>query len=213
MGTKNERKLLILACILLVTCILVYSQRRSPQVTQKTPLKEYFTQIKDFGTASIIDLPIDNVEMLNLDDYFFANYKGPQGKANLYIGSYYTANKAYAAHSPLVCYPSQGWKIDNKPKRGTLDVGPQTIEYEEITTSLGSTKELVLYWYQAGLFTNTQIYKNKIDMGYNKLMDNNEQHCFVRVAVPFASNYEVSKKIATNFIKAFYPSFIEYNSL
>lgn len=160
----------------------------------------------------MIDLPSDAVKMLKLDDYLFANYQGPLGNVNLYIGYYYSANKAYAAHSPLVCYPSQGWKIDDKPKRFTLQVGPKTIEYEEITTSLEGNKELVLYWYQAGSFTNTQIYKNKIDMGYNKLMYNSEQNGFVRVAIPINTSYEKTQQIAKSFIEAFYPQFIQYIS-
>ena len=152
----------------------------------------------------------DAVAMLKLDDYLFADYKGPLGIVNLYIGYYYTANKAYAAHSPLICYPSQGWKIDSNPKKAFLQVDAQTIKYEEIITSSGDTKELVLFWYQAGLFTNTKIYMNKIDMGYNKLRHNSEQHGFVRVAVPIKNTYEESKSSAINFIEAFYPQFINY---
>lgn len=212
MGTKKDRKLLILICILLGTCVLVYTQRRVPQVVTDTSLNQFFSQIEGFETPIMIDMSSDAVKMLSLDDYYFADYKSPYGNANLYVGYYYSANKAYAAHSPLVCYPSQGWKIDSKPKKGTLQIGSQTIEFEEITTSFGEAKELVLYWYQAGHFTNTQIYKNKIDMGYNKLMNNNEQHGFVRVAIPITSDYEGAYQVATRFIEAFYPQFMKYIS-
>jgi EpsI family protein len=210
LGTNKERKLLILICLLIVTGIFVYSQNRTPQVIQKSSLKDYFSHLDGFDKKDMIDMPEDTIKMLNLDDYLFANYQGPLGIANLYIGYYYTANKAYAAHSPMVCYPSQGWKIESSPRRGSLQVGTKIIEYEEITTSLGDVKELVMYWYQAGLFTNTRIYKNKIDMGYNKLMNNNEQHAFVRVALPIQAEYGESKKAAIDFIKAFYPQFVKY---
>ncbi len=138
----------------------------------------------------------------------------PNGRVNLYIGYYYTANKAYASHSPMVCYPSQGWQIDNKPTRKTLSIGQNVIHYEEIVTSLGEQKELVLYWYQSGERSNTQIYKNKIDMGVNKLLNNSEEHAFVRVSLPLAENstYAENEKTATNFIKAFYPQFLKFIS-
>jgi EpsI family protein len=181
-------------------------------VVKETPLKSYFTQLKGYETDRVIDLSTHHVTMLKLDDYIFVNYKGPKGNPNLYIGYYYSANKAFASHSPLVCYPSQGWMIDTRPRRRSLQVGPHTIEYEEITTSFGDMKELVLYWYQAGLQTNTQVYKNKIDMGYNKLMNDDEQHGFVRVAIPLEGTYEESEIVATDFIKAFYPRFINYIS-
>ena len=165
-----------------------------------------------YETDRIIELASEHVTMLSLDDYIFIDYKGPKARPNLYIGYYYTANKAYASHSPLICYPSQGWKIDNTPNRDSLQIGEYKINYEEIITSLGEQKELVLFWYQAGLQTNTQVYQNKIDMGYNKLMHNDEQHGFIRVAIPLQETYEESKKSATDFIKAFYPPFIQYIS-
>ena len=177
---------------------------------RKAPLKNYFQQLTGYQTERSIDLSNDNVKMLKLDDYIFIDYKGPTGHTNLYIGYYYTANKAYSAHSPLICYPSQGWKIADKPQKKTLQLGPNIINYEEIITSLGEQKELVLYWYQAGLQTNTQVYKNKIDMGFNKLRNNDEQHGFVRVAIPLTTSYTETQKAATNFIMAFYPEFISY---
>ena len=151
------------------------------------------------------------VKMLDLDDYVFVEYKGKTGNVNLYIGYYYTAGKAYASHSPMVCYPAQGWKIDQKPLKHYLDVGQYRINYEEIITSNGPHKELILYWLQSHILTNTQVYMNKIDMAYNKLTKNDEQHAFVRVAVPIGnSTYDEAKKAAVDFIKAFYPNFIRF---
>lgn len=213
MGTKKDTKLLILICVLGITCILVYSRYRAPQIVEKAPLKNYLMQLDGYETGQSVDLSSDHVSMLKLDDYIFIDYKGQKRNPNLYIGYYYTASKAYASHSPMICYPSQGWKIDNKPSKSSLQVGSRTINYEEIIVSLGDRKELVLYWYQAGLQTNTQVYKNKISLGYNKLMNNDEQHGFVRVALPFNGNYNETKHAATIFIKTLYPQFINYISV
>ena len=109
----------------------------------------------------------EHVNMLDLDDYIFNNYRANGRTAMLYIGYYYDSNKAYAAHSPTICYPSQGWKIDTRPITASMHVGPHEINYEEVVTSFGKRRELVLYWYQSHLHTNTQVYKNKIDMAMN----------------------------------------------
>ncbi|MFT5701031.1 MAG: EpsI family protein [Desulforhopalus sp.] len=204
------KKLLILSCILFISCLAIYSRYRSPDNISKVPLAEYLSQIEGYKIDRTIDLSDDHITMLNLDDYFFTDFKGPNGAVNLYIGYYYSANKAYASHSPLVCYPSQGWAIDQKPKKGQLDVNKSTINYEEIITSFGDKKELVLYWYQAGEKSNTQVYKNKIDMGYNKLVNNDEQHGFIRVAAPITESYAKSKEASINFIKTFYPQLTTY---
>ena len=174
-------------------------------------MQDYFADIAGYTTLRNIPLEESAFAMLDLDDYVFADYAGKDGKVNLYIGYYYSANKAYSAHSPMICYPSQGWEINQQPVRHSLNVGPHIIQYEEIITSLGTTKELVLYWYQAYQQTNIQVYKNKLDMGYNKLMHNNEQHAFVRVSVPFSDlTSDKAHQSAIDFMQVFYPQFLRY---
>ncbi len=211
MNNTVKAKLLILIVIFLGTTALVYGMKQPGANKGKIALNEQLINIPGYSIIRKIALNKDALQMLKLDDYLFADYQGPDGKVNLYIGYYYTAAKAYASHSPLICYPSQGWKIDSGPSAGTLNIPPTTIHYEEITTSQGDKKELVLFWYQSRLQTATQIYKNKINMGYNKLVHNDQQHGFVRVAVPFAdSTYTKAKNMATTFIRAFYPKFTKY---
>jgi EpsI family protein len=211
MGNKIETKLIVLSVLFFLTSIFVYWRAEPSEAKKKPALKPYFEHVDGYETLSHITMRDAAVQMLDLDDYTFTDYKGKNGKVNLYIGYYYAADKAYASHSPMVCYPSQGWKIDEQPVKHTMAVGPNRINYEEIITSHGPQKELVLYWYQSHLLTNTQVYMNKIDMAYNKLIKNDEQHAFVRVAVPFAnSTYDEAKKAATDFIQAFYPNFVKF---
>ncbi|MBU1220215.1 EpsI family protein [Myxococcota bacterium] len=210
MGNKINTKLLVLSTIFLITCAVIYTRKDTGQL-KKPPISQYLEHIENYSTVRKIQLTENASDMLNLDDYLYADYEGPDGKVNLYIGYYYTANKAYASHSPLICYPSQGWIVEEQLFDHILNVGPYQISYDEIIASLTNDKELVLYWYQAHHQTNTQIVKNKIDMGYNKLMNNGEQHAFVRVSVPLKDiDYEQAKKRATDFITTFYPLFIDF---
>ena len=200
----------MLTGIFLITCIFIYTRKEIPE-QKKPPLREFFQAIDNYIILRHIELEDSHLTMLKLDDYLYTDYEGPLGKVNLYIGYYYTAGKAYAPHSPLTCYPSQGWQVTKKPSTHALKVGNHTIHYEEITTSLGEETELVIYWYQTQLLTNTQIYKNKIDMGYNKLVNNSEQHAFVRISVPFSNPFQRdAEKTATEFMTAFYPKFIDF---
>jgi len=197
--------------LFLLTGIFVYWRTTPSEARKKPPLDEYFEQVAGYETLRHVAMEASAVKMLALDDYTFTDYRGGNGRVNLYIGYYYTADKAYASHSPMVCYPSQGWKIDEQPVRHSLDVGPNRINYEEIVTSHGEQKELVLYWLQSHLLTNNQVYMNKIDMAYNKLTKDDEQHAFVRVSVPIIdSDYEQARKSAVDFIRAFYPNFIRF---
>ena len=213
MGIKREVKLFSLALLFLLASIGVYGWKTTNLETiSKTPLREVFQHIEGYTLKRNLTLPKEHLKMLKLDDYTYSDYSAAlNGSVNLYIGYYYSANKAYAAHSPTICYPSQGWRIDSPPITGTLKVGSRNINYQEITTSFGEKKELVLYWYQARFHTSTQIIMNKIDTGYNKLIYNDNHHGFVRVAAPFGtSSYEQTKENTIIFIRAFYPLFIEY---
>ncbi len=211
MGNKIKVKLIVICVVFLVTCIFVYRNTESVSITKKTPLKPYFANIEGYKLLRYIDLANDAIKMLDLDDYVYADYEGKNGKVSLYIGYYYTANKVYASHSPTICYPSQGWKIDKQPTNHSISLGPHRIHYNEIITSYIEEQELVLYWYQSRFHTNTKNYMNKIDMGYNKLKNNDEKHAFVRVSVPLGnSTYKEANKVATGFIQAFYPQFIDF---
>lgn len=212
MGTKHEIKLLKLTALFIFTCLVVYRWDTSAGIIEKQPLADTFRHIEGYTMLRDIELTDDAFEMLNLDDYLFADYSGPSGPVNLYIGYYFSTDKAYASHSPTICYPSQGWKIDSSPKSQKLKIGSHTINYNEIITSFREQKELVIYWYQARLYSNTHAYKNKIDMGYNKLAFRDDHHGFVRVAVPFSSKHHFTdaQKTAMDFISSFYPLFKKY---
>jgi len=210
-GKKIELKLMVLIGFFLVTCVFVYGFNQPGEIKRKPPLTDYFREVDGYKNMGFIWMSDHHVNMLELDDYMFANYRRDGEQPNLYIGYYYSADKAYSAHSPTVCYPAQGWKVDTDPVVGSLNIGPFTINYEEIVSSHGKQRELVLYWYQSHLSTNTQVYLNKIDMAYNKLVNNDQQHAFVRVAMPFVdAPYEKVKAEAVAFIHAFYPQFVEF---
>ena len=207
-------KLLVLVAVFLGTSLLVYTQKAPDAAVNVPPLKQFLGQIPGYTTVGDIKLDDDAYNMLKLDDYLFTTYANADGQVTLYAGYYYTSSKAYAAHSPLICYPSHGWQVEGKPTVRTLQVGSHQINYEEIVTSYGEQRELVLYWYQARDRANIRVYRNKIDMGYNKLFHDDPKHGFIRVSVPFAASasYDETKKRAIGFIEAFYADLLQHTT-
>ena len=197
--------------LLLVTSILAWGFDVALPQKEKPEIQGYLTRIDGYEVVRNIQLLPNAYEMLKLDDYFYADFAGPGGSVNLYIGYYYSPNKAYAAHSPLICYPAQGWRVARQPVRGSMSVVGHRVSYEAIVAESGREKELVLYWYQARLYTNTKGYRNKISMAVNRLMHKDDQHAFVRVSAPFGDDTEdaVQERIV-RFIDAFYPSFLQF---
>ena len=214
MGAPTKVKLLVLVGVFLITSLLVYTQNSPVAAVNVPPLKQFLGQIPGYTTIGDIELGADAYNMLKLDDYLFTTYGNADGQVTLYAGYYYTSSKAYAAHSPLICYPSHGWRVEGNPMVRTLRAGSNQITYEELVTSYGEQRELVLYWYQARDRANIRVYRNKIDMGYNKLVHNDPKHGFIRVSVPFAASasYEGTRKRAIDFIEAFYPNLLQYTT-
>jgi EpsI family protein len=185
--------------------------RQPDPIAKKPAMAPFFEEIADYRTLGKVELNPKALRMLKVDDYIFIDYEGPDGKINLFIGYYYTIGKAYASHSPLICYPSQGWKIEKPPVTKTIYIGSNRIKHEQILTSFGNKQEIVLYWFQSYLLTNTNSYMNKINIAINRLLNENQQHALVRVAVPTNDGYfENSQNAAQEFIKAFYPILMDY---
>lgn len=209
---KRATKLIILVVLLLVACFFVYVYNKPDAVTldKRLQLQDFLSNIDGYKIASHVGMEENIYQFLDLDDYVFTNYAGTEGRVNLFIGFYYTADKLSAAHSPLVCYPAQGWLINN-PVMHRLTVAEHDIHYAEIIASLGEDKELILYWFQAHEKTTPHVYRNKINTIFNKITRQQEQNALVRVSVPFTnSSYDKAKKTATDFIEVFYPDFIDF---
>lgn len=209
-GKKINLKLSILISLFSVTAIFVYLDAEPDPVLRQPAMTPYFMDIPEYKVLNHVTLPENAVKMLDLDDYTYMNYYGTMGNVNLYIGYYLTSDKGYAAHSPLVCYQSQGWKIIKTSQKGYIDVEPDRIHYEEIITSFGKKRELVLFWYQSGRKSTTNAYLNKLNVGLDRLFNGTGHYGFIRVAIAIDTSYEKAKQTATHFIKSFYPKFLYY---
>jgi len=150
------------------------------------------------------------VSFLDLDDYVQTSYEKDGRGVSLYIGYYYTLDKVSAAHSPLVCYPGQGWKI-NQPQEHRFIVNQHAIHYAEVTAGRGEYQELVMFWYQAHEKTAPEVYSNKLNALLNKITKKKQEHAFVRISIPLGtSSPQEAEVIGKNFIAAFYPVFLNY---
>lgn len=210
MGSKKERQAIILIVLLAITGLLVYRTSDSIGVTKSRDLKTVFGPVAGYGITYQSPLDEQVYRFLDLDDYTSIGYEKDRAPVGLYIGYYFTPDKVSAAHSPLVCFPGQGWAID-QPVMRRLEVEGHTIHYAEMVARLEDKKELIMYWYQAGESTAPEVYKNKMNAMINKLTGKSQEHAFVRVSVPLThTTLEQARATGQSFIEAFYPTFLSY---
>jgi EpsI family protein len=211
LGNGKEAKLTVLVVLLLVTAgVAHFSSSEPPGASGTEHLAEFIRDIDGFEHTGVATLEEDVHRLLDLDDYTYTSYRGAYGSIDLYIGFYYTAEKISAAHSPLACYPAQGWTI-NQPILRRLAIGDHSVNFAEILAGQQDREELVLFWFQAHYATTPHARMNKLNALYNKLLRKEEQHAFVRVAVPVNNgDYEQARVAGAAFMKSFYPRFIAF---
>jgi EpsI family protein len=213
MGNKKEHYLIPLFVLLAVAAFWAYRPGVAKEVIKPQLLDQALAGVGGSGPYRFArTLPLDEptINFLDLDDYTQMVFEHAGVPVNLFIGYYYSLEKISAAHSPLVCFPGQGWTI-TAPTEHHLAVGEHRIHYAETIASLGEHQELVLFWYQADKNTIPQAYRNKLHAMYNKLTNGREEHAFVRVTVPvLESGLDQARSTAEQFITVFYPRFLEY---
>lgn len=208
---KKQSKLIILISLITLTCLFVYWPGAQGSVEKQKSIKSSLSGIAGYRLISFMPLSDVNAKMLDLDDYIQARYEKTDGKGivDLYVGYYYSLEKLNASHHPLVCFPSQGWKVTSPLSRKT-DFGGNVITYSTIEAELGGQKLLVMYWFQAGQKSALTLRQNKINAVINKFSGKNGEHAFVRIIVPLQTTRQDAIEIGEKFMFAFYPAFMEY---
>lgn len=212
MAKTKTTQLTILSCLLFLTCLFVHSFDRTPKNVQKPfKLEHTFGPLRGYSFITNTPLSEDLVSFLKLDDYIQSSYEKNGVRIDLYIGYYNNLNKISAAHSPLQCFPGQGWEI-NTPKQYKFDIQGATISYEEIIATLGNQRLLVLFWYQTGHKTTTNNIIKKFNAVVNYYAEDIQDNAFVRVTVPITeqNTIETAREMGASFIRTSYPVFLNY---
>jgi EpsI family protein len=210
LGSKKEIQVIILILLLAVAGFLVHRTSNSVPAAKSRDLKSVLGPVPGYRIAALSPLDEQVYRFLDLDDYTSINYEKDGAPVGLYIGYYFTPDKVSAAHSPLVCFPGQGWIID-QPVMRRLEVGGHVIHYAEMVARLEERTELILFWYQAGETTAPEVYKNKMNAMINKFTGKSQEHAFVRVSAPMTNaTLEQARARGQSFIEAFYPIFLSY---
>ncbi len=210
MGQISHRKIIILALCLVITSIFIYSKPSSIAVEKNISLKQALADIHGWNNNGFSPFDQKIVDALELDDYANQSYTKGQDIVSLYIGYYLTTKKVGAAHSPLVCFPGQGWIISDTEKK-IVKAGKNNINCISMVITKGKRKELILYWFQSYDQTTPGTLLQKIYTLWAKFRYNREDNAFVRVSVAIENQLkDKAFNTGEKFIKSFYPHFLQY---
>ncbi|MFC1814847.1 exosortase C-terminal domain/associated protein EpsI [Thermodesulfobacteriota bacterium] len=213
MGQINRTRIIILILCFTIIGILVNLKPESTAAVKRVQLHEALSNIKGWNSPGLSTLDSKIVEALELDKYTNQAYTNGSDRVFLYIGYYLISKKVGAAHDPLVCFPGQGWVLTNR-STGKLRLYPETdeaISYSSMVATIGSKRDLLVYWFQAYDLTNPDTFSQKLGTLWNKILHRGEDNAFVRVSTPVGDKtLSEAYETAFSFIRAFYPAFLEY---
>ena len=210
MGRVSSTKIVVLATCFALASIFVYWHRSAEVVSKHIPLREALSDIKGWRSDQFIPLDQEIAKALELDDYANQSYSNGHATVFLYIGYYLTAKKIGAPHSPLVCFPGQGWVISDAEEI-SLKIGENNIQVSRMIVTKGQKRQLVMYWFQAFDKTFSGTFIQKMYSLWAKMLYHREDNAFVRVSIPMGSqSIEEVFDTGTEFIEAFYRRFLKY---
>jgi EpsI family protein len=213
MGQIGYKKIILMTLCFVVTAFVIYQKPTSRVNEKKTSLNTALKDIK--GWQSYEQIPIDNkiVNELKLDDYVNQQYVDGNESVFLYIGYYKTTKKLGALHDPLVCFPGQGWNVSDTKKSQWI-LNPDTgekISFSSMIVTKGSQKELVIYWFQSYDEATPDTFSQKVTSFWKRIRNKGEDNAFVRITVYMGDKDALeSSKTIFNFVRVFYPVFLDY---
>jgi EpsI family protein len=217
----NSRAARIVTGLLVVQAALLYSAIRPEIVPPSRPLDSVPSVLGTWQLAQTGVMEQEVLDVLKADDTLNRTYctsatgdcvKTQQGTvANLFVAAFRTQRTGKAPHSPKNCLPGSGWERISSGELA-IDVGrPAPITVNRYVVAYGSQRDLVLYWYQSRDRAVADEYKAKFWVMADAVRLNRTDTALVRVIVPVVDRDETqAQDAATNFVKAFYSTLLEY---
>jgi EpsI family protein len=142
----------------------------------------------------------ETMSVLRASDYLLRDYRLSQGPAaNLYIGYYATQRDGASYHSPLNCLPGAGWSMrDPELVLISLPDG-KTFMANKYVIQNGSTRELMIYWYQGRGRMIASEYWGKIYTVLDSVRLRRSDAAMVRVMVPITASDTAALESAREF--------------
>lgn len=134
-------------------------------------------------TGSDIPLNDEVLDMVRPDAHVFRNYRRGGEVVNVYLAFYRTIARSDLAHSPIICYRSQGWNIEARERVLLPGIGgAPPLRSTRMTVRKGGKTERVYFWYQTRNDSSAGLFGMRLRMLLNRFTGRDRLNVFVRVA-------------------------------
>lgn len=169
-------------CIVLVPSILAL-RNIPPEIPERRAFNSFPLKINDMIAEEDV-LPGVEQTILNMSDYFLGHYRdGNVPPVTLFIGYYEQQSAGSTPHSPRVCIPSGGWKIEDLSEI-TITDGERQVPVNRVLVTHGEDRLLVYYWFkQRGKYIANE-YIAKFNLLWGGLSSARTDGALIRLTMP-----------------------------
>jgi EpsI family protein len=140
------------------------------------------------------------MSVLRASDYLLRGYRLEKGqRASLYVGYYATQRDGASYHSPLNCLPGSGWSMADPALVTIKSPDGKSFVANKYVIENGSTRELMIYWYQGRGRIIASEYWGKVYTVLDSVRLRRSDAAMVRVTVPIMSSNDTALESAREF--------------
>ncbi|HEY4210016.1 MAG TPA: VPLPA-CTERM-specific exosortase XrtD [Steroidobacteraceae bacterium] len=127
------------------------------------------------------------LDALRLDDYVLLDYHSAAGAdVNFYSAYYESQDSRREVHSPHDCIPGGGWEITHmENKMFPATAGQAAFPYNRAIIQLGTTRQIVYYWFQERGRHLTNEYVTRWYLFWDALTRHRTDGALVRFVAPY----------------------------
>jgi len=181
------------ALLLAATALLLYTRPAVDKNPPRAPLSQLPAIIAGrVGSDQQVDP--ETLDVLGAGDVLARVYtqKGQPENIGLFIGYFPSQRTGQTIHSPKNCLPGAGWVFESSSSINLVDVNGKPHQVGEYIIANGTTKQFVIYWYQAHGRSVAGEYMAKIYMVLDAIRMNRTDGALVRVITPISSDENIS---------------------
>jgi len=181
-GSALPGFLVVGLCIAAILAQIAIGARGNPL----PPRTEFALFPRQIGAWQGADMPIDGSALaaLNATDHLSVNFVRGTEVVNVWSAYYESQYSGNAAHSPLVCIPGGGWRVEDGGIAEIPIAGGAVLSASRLIIGQGTDKQLVYFWFVEGGRHETNEYVAKLRLFENAVLRNRRDGALVRFVTP-----------------------------
>lgn len=201
----NLRPRFLVVFALLAGMGLYMSFHRDLIVPLARPFGDFPASHGDWRMTGQSNLDAGTLKVLMPSDYISRRYvNGDGANVDMYLSFFDGGPDSGGIHSPKHCLPGSGW-FEMSSERVTLDLAGEKVNLVRAVYAMGSTREVIYYWFAMRGRTMSDEYSLKLAEITGSMFHSRRDQSFVRISAQAREDTAAARKRVEDFLRDFYP--------